>query len=406
MDNSKIAQYGDFQGTKTGDGTEIITGFVLWNGIVEDIADPLLMNRVRVRAIGFHNSDRVKMPTNTLPWAASLLPSTGATSTSKLRRGDWVTGYFLDAFEAQKPVILGKINGINRVNFSEEVDPLLLGPTANTSRAPSTFSEFFFAQSAASSKAFATYPLTPEQLKAFQHQPRTAAAIITAQPDRPDTPRLSQFLVGGTPVGEANKNRVHVCDISRAMTLTALLARGALAELARGIRAAVKKILGLLGISLDSESARFIELAKKIKRGIDYIRSFIDKINNYAKFIVIYAQQVRAMIDWILSLPKSLAALLAECLNELLNSASAGFSTLVASSIGLEDNPLKDVAEIIDSSQKLINSTATLLNVPGQVVEALATPSTPQAQAAAANNILSFTSSFSTVKTPTTPTKP
>lgn len=103
------------------------------------------------------------------------------------------------------------------------------------------------------------------------------------------------------------------------------------------------------------------------------------------------------MIDWILSLPKALAAMLAGCLNELLNAISVGFSSLVGGSIGVDlQQSLKVVNDIVDSGKKLINDTTKLLTVPGQVVDALARPSTSETQNAALNTILTFTSSFST----------
>jgi hypothetical protein len=89
--------------------------------------------------------------------------------------------------------------------------------------------------------------------------------------------------------------------------------------------------------------------------------------------------------------------LLAECLNELLNSASAGFSTLIGDIVGSQTIELsKTFVGIIDDSKKLINDTTNLLTVPGQIVDALATPSTPTTRDQTINTILTFTSSFST----------
>ena len=385
------------------DGRYGIAGFVIWHGIIEDIADPLLLGRVRARAIGFHNSDKAKMPRDALPWAQPLIPSSGANSTSRLGRGDWVTGYFLDGFDAQRPVILGKLGGINPKDVNELDRQLIAEPVVVSSSAEDLLRESFAGRDPfrADRSRFAEDRLTPEQKKLLQFQPKPATGVFFKRLDRPDTPALAQELVNGTAVGVANKNRVHVCDISAGMRRAAALTRVAFGQLMQGIRAAVKAILGFLGIKPDSESTRFIELAKKIKRVIDYVQRFIDKITDYGAIIVFYARQVRAMIDWILSLPKALAEMLAGCLNELLNAAAAGFSTLIASAAGVQGNPLKEVTEIIDSSKKLINDTTNLLNVPGQVVEALATPSTKTTQDQALNTLLSFTNGFSTSNTST-----
>ncbi len=367
-------------------------GYVVWHGIVEDIFDPRKLGRVRVRIIGWHSLDRGKMPTNTLPWAQVVKGTAVWGQSSNLQLNDWVTGYFLDGFDGQRPVVLGKYDGITR---EREQDFSRTLPPNEREKSPLGISGSLSGTGLDLPGGYAV-DLTDEQKKMLRSYPKPDLNIVLKPAGKPSVPPLSQGIVNNTPVGEANKNRVHVCDISVAMKRAAAFTRAALGMLMKGIRAAIKAILGVLGISLDSESARFIELAKKIKREIDYVRRFIDKINSYTTIVVNYARQIRAMIDWILSLPKILAEMLAGCLNELLNAAAAGFSSLIASAAGVEGNPLKEVTEIIDSSQKLIDSTSKLLNVPGQVVEALATPSTAESQNAALNTVLKFTSSFST----------
>lgn len=382
--------------TRTNEGDTLLTGFVLWHGLIEDIADPLLSGRVRVRAIGYHNSDRAKMPTDTLPWATPIIPSTGANSNSRLGLGDWVTGYFLDGYDAQKPVILGKFEGINPKNifYGQNIGGLtgdLLAPPLTT---PRNFRELLGQRQP---NIDVVLSLTPEQIKILQFQPKPAIGIFPQRGDRPSTPALAQNLVEGTAVAAANKNRVHVCDISGAMRTAAAVARAAFGILMKGIRAAVRAVLTALGFNPESESGRFLQLALVIIRGIKYAQAFIAEINDYAQIFIFYAKKVRAMIDWILSLPKSLAAMLAGCLNELLNSVSAGFSALIGGSVGGElEKSLQVVKDIVESGKKLIDDTTKLLTLPGQIVEALATPASPEAQAAARNTILSFTSGFST----------
>ena len=86
-------------------------------GVVEDTADPLQIGRVRVRAIGYHpekNSGGV--PTEHLPWAYVVLPTTaagmsGVGATHGLIDGSWVFGWFLDGRDAQQPIIIGTFTG-------------------------------------------------------------------------------------------------------------------------------------------------------------------------------------------------------------------------------------------------------------------------------------------------------
>lgn len=80
-------------------------------GVVEDVNDPLKVNRVRVRCIGHHTDDRGALPTSSLPWA-SFMHSSMQMSAPMCLPGTWVMGFFLDSEYKQQPIILGMIDGI------------------------------------------------------------------------------------------------------------------------------------------------------------------------------------------------------------------------------------------------------------------------------------------------------
>lgn len=89
----------------------------LYQGVVEDLNDPLMLGRVRVRVFGLHTDNKDMIPTNTLPWAQVITPTTSASmsglgfSPNGLLRGSWVIVSFLDA-DCQYPIILGSFHGI------------------------------------------------------------------------------------------------------------------------------------------------------------------------------------------------------------------------------------------------------------------------------------------------------
>jgi hypothetical protein len=80
-------------------------------GVVEDINDPEKLNRVRVRCISFHSEDKAMVPSDSLAWA-SIVSGTAKMSAPMVLPGDWVIGFFLDAHEAQQPIVLGSFDGI------------------------------------------------------------------------------------------------------------------------------------------------------------------------------------------------------------------------------------------------------------------------------------------------------
>ena len=86
-------------------------GFIWWFGVVEDRQDPLKLGRCRVRCVGWHADDKVRLPTEDLPWAMPSLP-TNNTNPYAPKEGDMVFGFFVDGENAQEPIILGVLPGI------------------------------------------------------------------------------------------------------------------------------------------------------------------------------------------------------------------------------------------------------------------------------------------------------
>ena len=99
-------------------------GFVWFVGVVEDRNDPSALGRVRVRCLGYHTSDVIKLPTTDLPWAHVMHPVTDpcmhgmGNTPSFLVEGSHVVGFFRDP-EKQQLVIMGTLPGVPE----EEADP-------------------------------------------------------------------------------------------------------------------------------------------------------------------------------------------------------------------------------------------------------------------------------------------
>ena len=106
-------------------------GFVWWIGQVapektwltnfgggglEDVAaeEAGFGERYRVRIMGYHTANKEDLPDEELPFATIIYPVTGgaggdAATSSNIRQGNFVFGFFLDGEEAQQPVIMGLI---------------------------------------------------------------------------------------------------------------------------------------------------------------------------------------------------------------------------------------------------------------------------------------------------------
>jgi predicted chitinase len=119
-----------------------LNGFVWWFGVVEDRADPLMIGRVRVRIHGFHTPNKVRLPTDDLPWAQIIMPPTSATtseigqSPTGLIEGSVVFGFFLDGERAQRPMIFGSIATVPAQSVKEILN--LASPAVTTTNQSQT----------------------------------------------------------------------------------------------------------------------------------------------------------------------------------------------------------------------------------------------------------------------------
>jgi hypothetical protein len=124
-------------------------GFVWWQGVVEDIYDPLKLGRVRVRVLGWHTDDKGDIPTQDLPWAHIVMPVNSASVSGKgwsptgIVQGAWVIGFFRDGQAGQEPVVFGTIGGINTANIPvpNEILELQNAPFVNPNDFKDRFAE-------------------------------------------------------------------------------------------------------------------------------------------------------------------------------------------------------------------------------------------------------------------------
>jgi hypothetical protein len=85
--------------------------FIWWIGYVEDRKDPLRLGRCRVRCYGWHADDKMKLPTEDLPWAICSYPP-NQQDPYALWEGSLVFGFFMDGENGQEPVVVGILSNI------------------------------------------------------------------------------------------------------------------------------------------------------------------------------------------------------------------------------------------------------------------------------------------------------
>ena len=98
--------------------------FRFFSGVVEDIDDPKMLGRVRVRIHAIHSdqtninkSEGTGLPFDFVPWAYVMMPCTGASMTGfgqshGLLPGSWVIGFARDGELYNDLVIIGSLAGV------------------------------------------------------------------------------------------------------------------------------------------------------------------------------------------------------------------------------------------------------------------------------------------------------
>lgn len=93
-------------------------GFIWFIGVVEDVNDPEMVSRVKIRILGHHAESSKILPTSDLMWATTMMPTTSASyngighSPSGLQVGSYVFGFWMDGEYAQQPVVIGTWHGV------------------------------------------------------------------------------------------------------------------------------------------------------------------------------------------------------------------------------------------------------------------------------------------------------
>jgi len=127
--------------------------------------------------------------------------------------------------------------------------------------------------------------------------------------------------IKGTTIHRRNKSLIHSCDFANDLKKSIYLKKF-LKSIARWVREGIRKLMQFLGFSDASGSfSSIINALKKLAKELKYIKTeYIDPIIEFEKYVLAVLVKIRAIIQWILSLPAKLLALLAACLLKLLKS--------------------------------------------------------------------------------------
>jgi len=236
---------------------------------------------------------------------------------------------------------------------------------------------------------------------------RTGDAPQSGTPS--NTPGTCYGRVEGTIIDATNKKRAHVCDFISEMQKNIALKKYTKA-IGRVIREAIQKVMKLLGLS--DRTGKFSYIINKLKAFAAELRrinkEIIQPIIDFEKYVLAYITKLRALIQWILSLPAALLKLLADCLARLLKLIKSVFSDIISEATkdlgggkdGFSDliAAAKDAAKATgETISKVTQAAALAIEIPIAATAGILVP-VNQAELDAANNtIQKYTSENPTV---------
>jgi len=329
-----------------------------WTGVIEDYDDPLENGRLRVRIFGYHNSDKIILPTHCLPWAMVGLPVNASRPSNAPSLGDWVVGFFLDGESAQFPVVTHVLPGINTV---------LVKQPANS--------------------------------------PQTPAGVVYNRAGEPTTPLLGRGVVQYTAIDISNRNRAHVCDISYEVDQTVGAMKNLYGPVVEAIRKLINLVIGTSNFDPTGVVKQAIEFARQIVRFIKDVTSTLKKIQETINDYLTVLKKISAMITYIRSLPERALAFLKDCLSNLFKSLQAGFTSLFAFDgdsglFGEVGELLNTISEGVDAVTEATRVAASIAATPQKIAAIIATPTSAAEAEAAGKQVAQLISDAGPISSP------
>jgi hypothetical protein len=192
---------------------------------------------------------------------------------------------------------------------------------------------------------------------------RTGDAPVSGEPS--NTPSVALGKIDNTCIDISNKKRSHVCDFISEMQKNQAL-NDYTKAIGAAIRESIKKIMKLLGLT--DRTGKFSYIISKLRAFAAELRrinrEIIQPIIDFEKYVLAYITKLRALIQWLLSLPAALLKLLADCLARLLKLIRNVFSDIISeatSGLGGDDGE-GGFSELVAAAKDAVKATGETIS--------------------------------------------
>ena len=180
----------------------------------------------------------------------------------------------------------------------------------------------------------------------------------------------------GTIISTINQQLTHECGTTEQIKLFVNKAIGFAAEIAKGIRKGVELALTALGFTpaVGGLAAKIRYIAAKVAN----ITFYVKLINNFINDVVLVIAKIKALIEYILSLPKKLLALFAKCLKEAQDAIKKGIFEVLSAGTNIAGDDLgdaiKSLNDLRNQTTELISESKKVIEAPSKIISAITNP--------------------------------
>lgn len=302
-----------------------------WYGVVEDTKDPLKLGRVRVRIKGIHTDNKMKLPTEDLPWASVQQPPNVWGTFSVLLEGTNVIGYFSDGVKSQMPVVTGTVPQVfshiaetfDTTNWIKRDRPNGI-PVFGTINSTSVG---YAAQGDVSNTVIATTNKTLDHACDFRY-------FIT----------LPTITIGlNNPVTEIQD------AIKRGKNRSAQLMSLILTQMNTTLRAVINSLLPALGMDPSGIASKSYSIAKDLVRQINELTKTVARIAETASLYYNLVKDIQQIVDYLNSLPSRIVAMIQGCISQFMASIN-NFIDMIKSIPGMFSSSMENMLNQLGSS--------------------------------------------------------
>lgn len=191
---------------------------------------------------------------------------------------------------------------------------------------------------------------------------------------RPSNTPTASITTENTLVRITNLNLAHVCDISGDIK------RSAAYEYLKS-HISIEAITKALGITTTAIGLLPSALTTTLIAALQYVKDILKTVNRYLKLVkavadalILYVVIIRAVINWIMTLPAKLLGMMKECAFAFFNSIISIGSDLLSTPSGILGPEFKtltnEMKSTFNEAKDVIKNTLAVAQIPGKILNA------------------------------------